>query len=119
MPRRPRVFVDGAIYHVYCRFAHGARVFATPEDAFKRQVDAIDVELRRPLCMSCAISNLSTTPDLVPLTGARRYDLPSRSESMFPKSWMREICTFGSVEAGEGNLPGLPDTFLAQQWPGR
>lgn len=33
MPRRPRVFVDGAIYHVYCRFAHGARVFASPEEA--------------------------------------------------------------------------------------
>ncbi|OYV72790.1 MAG: hypothetical protein B7Z74_04985 [Deltaproteobacteria bacterium 21-66-5] len=33
MPRRPRVFVDGAIYHVYCRFAHGARVFAAPEEA--------------------------------------------------------------------------------------
>jgi REP element-mobilizing transposase RayT len=33
MPRRPRVFVDGAIYHVYCRFAHGARVFAVPEEA--------------------------------------------------------------------------------------
>ncbi|NWG00825.1 MAG: transposase [Thermoanaerobaculaceae bacterium] len=33
MPRKPRVFVDGAIYHVYCRFAHGARVFAAPEEA--------------------------------------------------------------------------------------
>ena len=33
MPRRPRVFVDGAMYHVYCRFAHGARVFAAPEEA--------------------------------------------------------------------------------------
>jgi REP element-mobilizing transposase RayT len=33
MPRRARVFVDGAIYHVYCRFAHGARVFASPEEA--------------------------------------------------------------------------------------
>ena len=33
MPRRPRVFVDGAIYDVYCRFAHGARVFASPEEA--------------------------------------------------------------------------------------
>ena len=33
MPRRPRVFADGAIYHVYCRFAHGARVFADREDA--------------------------------------------------------------------------------------
>ena len=33
MPRRPRVFVDGAIYHVYCRFAHGARVFGSAEEA--------------------------------------------------------------------------------------
>ena len=33
MPRRPRVFVDGAIYHVYCRFAHGAGVFAAAEEA--------------------------------------------------------------------------------------
>ncbi len=33
MPCRPRVFVDGAFYHVYCRFAHGARVFAAPEEA--------------------------------------------------------------------------------------
>lgn len=33
MPRRPRVFADGAIYHVYCRFAHGARVFAEAEEA--------------------------------------------------------------------------------------
>ena len=35
MPRRPRVFVDGAIYHVYCRFAHGARVFVSPEEAVR------------------------------------------------------------------------------------
>jgi putative transposase len=33
MPRKPRIFADGAIYHVYCRFAHGARVFAGEEQA--------------------------------------------------------------------------------------
>ncbi len=27
MPRRPRVFVEGAVYHVYNRFARGAEVF--------------------------------------------------------------------------------------------
>ena len=32
MPRRPRVFADGAVYHVYCRFAHEARVFADREE---------------------------------------------------------------------------------------
>ena len=33
MPRRPRVFVEGGIYHVYNRFARGAEVFADPEEA--------------------------------------------------------------------------------------
>jgi len=33
MPRRPRIFIDGAIYHVYCRFGHGARVFAQADEA--------------------------------------------------------------------------------------
>jgi len=33
MPRRPRVFVDGAIYHVYARFGRGARVFANADEA--------------------------------------------------------------------------------------
>ena len=33
MPRRPRVFVAGASYHVYCRVARGERVFADPREA--------------------------------------------------------------------------------------
>ncbi len=33
MPRRPRVLVEGALYHVYCRFRSGLRVFAEPEEA--------------------------------------------------------------------------------------
>jgi REP element-mobilizing transposase RayT len=28
MPRRPRVFIEGGIYHVYNRFARGAGLFA-------------------------------------------------------------------------------------------
>ena len=33
MPRTPRVFVEGGIYHVYNRFASGEDVFADPEAA--------------------------------------------------------------------------------------
>ncbi|MBI4917815.1 MAG: transposase [Acidobacteria bacterium] len=33
MPRRARIFVDGALYHVYCRTARGERVFAAEEEA--------------------------------------------------------------------------------------
>ena len=33
MPRRPRVSVEGGIYHVYNRFARGANLFAEPEEA--------------------------------------------------------------------------------------
>jgi len=33
MPRRPRVFVDGAVYHVYCRFARGVKALAAVADA--------------------------------------------------------------------------------------
>ena len=33
MPRRPRVFVAGAIYHVYCRTARQERIFADAREA--------------------------------------------------------------------------------------
>jgi hypothetical protein len=33
MPRNPRVFVEGGLYHVYNRFARGEGVFADPEEA--------------------------------------------------------------------------------------
>lgn len=67
MPRRPRVLVDGATYHGNCPHAHGARVFTAAEEAFELQVDTLDAELRRRLCMSGAMLNLSTTPDLAPI----------------------------------------------------
>jgi putative transposase len=33
MPRRPRVFVEGGIYHVYNPFARGSELFSEPEEA--------------------------------------------------------------------------------------
>ena len=33
MPRKPRLFVSGATYHVYCRVARGEFVFENPDNA--------------------------------------------------------------------------------------
>ena len=35
MPRRARVFVSGATYHVYSRVARGERVFSDPGEAYR------------------------------------------------------------------------------------
>ena len=35
MPRCPRLFVEGGLYHVYNRFARGENVFADPEEAIE------------------------------------------------------------------------------------
>ncbi len=35
MPRRPRVFVEGGIYHAYNRFASGEPVFSDPDEALE------------------------------------------------------------------------------------
>jgi len=35
MPRRPRAFVEGGIYHLYNRFARGAELFSEPEEAIE------------------------------------------------------------------------------------
>ncbi len=35
MPRRPRVLIEGAVYHVYNRFARGEDVFGDPEEAIE------------------------------------------------------------------------------------
>ena len=46
MPRRPRVFVEGALYHVYNRFARGEGVFADPEEAIAFVERLRDVKTR-------------------------------------------------------------------------
>jgi len=33
MGRKPSVFVEGGVYHVYCRTAHGERAFEDPDEA--------------------------------------------------------------------------------------
>jgi hypothetical protein len=68
MPRHPRLFVPGAIYHVYCRIARGEFVFEDDHEAiefiealrrvrdldegedseFKRRLDQLDAAISRP-----------------------------------------------------------------------
>ena len=72
MPRRPRVFVDGAIYHVYCRFAHGGRVFAAPEEAERflaivRDVKRTDGLLILAWCLMPTHYHLALRTGRVPL----------------------------------------------------
>jgi len=33
MPRRPRILIEGGLYHGYNRFARGESVFSDPEEA--------------------------------------------------------------------------------------
>lgn len=75
MPRRRRDFVDSAICHLDRRFADGAGVFAAPEGVLGLQVDAVEAEPRRRLCMSGAILNLATMPDPVPISGTYPYPI--------------------------------------------
>ena len=33
MPRKPRVFIEGGVYHLYCRTSRGEAVFADEAEA--------------------------------------------------------------------------------------
>jgi len=44
MPRRPRVFVEGGIYHVYNRFARGAELRQESKD-FSEAYEKLDQHL--------------------------------------------------------------------------
>ena len=46
MPRRARVLVEDAVYHVYNRFAHGAEILASSEER-ERFIDLLDRARRR------------------------------------------------------------------------
>jgi len=59
MPRVPRVFVEGGIYHVYTRVTRGERVFADDDEA-ERLVGAMrEVKQRDGLVVLawCVMSN--------------------------------------------------------------
>jgi putative transposase len=68
MPRRPRVFANGALYHVYCRTSRGERVFADPTEADRFVTTAREV-LRRDGCTVLAWCLMPTHYHLAIRTG--------------------------------------------------
>jgi REP element-mobilizing transposase RayT len=68
MPRRPRVFVNGALYHLYCRTSRGEKVFADPAEADRFVTTAHEV-LRRDGCTVLAWCLMPTHYHLALRTG--------------------------------------------------
>ena len=69
MPRRPRVFVEGGIYHVYNRFARGAELFADPEEAIEfleilRKARDRDVRGHNAVRGTLALASVSKIPKI-------------------------------------------------------
>jgi putative transposase len=100
MPRQPRVFVDGAIYHVYCRVGRGEPVFR--DDA---EVEALvriftDVKRRDGLAVLawCVMSNhyhLAVRCGRVPLWRTMRL-----IQGRYSKGFNRRQKVYGSLWQG-------------------
>lgn len=69
MPRRPRLFLEGALYHVYNRFAHGAGLFHDDGEA-ERFIQAIQDAVERDGQTVLAWCVMSNHYHLVIRTGA-------------------------------------------------
>ena len=72
MPRKPRVFVEGGAYHVYCRTGRGARVFDEAEEAAAfvevlRKVKERDGFLLYAWCLMGSHYHLAVRTTRVPL----------------------------------------------------
>jgi putative transposase len=72
MPRKPRLFVPGATYHVYCRVARGEFVFDEPNEVTEfveiaRQVRDLDGWKILAWCLMANHYHLVTTTGSVPL----------------------------------------------------
>lgn len=100
MPRRRRVFVDGAIYHVYARFGRGARVFADSGEA--KQFLAILNDVKRTdgftllaWCLMPTHYHLAVRTGAVPLWRSLRL-----IQGRFAVSYNRRHRQLGSVWQG-------------------
>ncbi len=78
MPRPPRIFAEGAIYHVYNRLARGEQVFAAEEEA-ARFVELLREVMRRDEVTVFAWCLMSNHYHLALRTGAVSLDRPMRS----------------------------------------
>jgi putative transposase len=100
MPRPPRVFVDGAIYHIYCRTGRGEHIFRDDEEA-DALIDILrDVKRRDDIAILawCLMSNhyhLVVRTARVPLWRSMRL-----VQGRFAKGYNRRHEVYGSVWQG-------------------
>ena len=100
MPRRPRVFVDGATYHVYCRTGRSEPVFREPEEG--REFVGILAEIKRQdhlavlaWCLMPSHYHLVLRTATVPLWRSMRL-----VQGRFAKSFNRRRAVCGPVWQG-------------------
>ncbi len=100
MPRQPRVFVDGAIYHVYCRVGRGEPVFRDDTEAEALVKIFTDVKQRDGLAVFawCVMSNhyhLAVRCGGVPLWRTMRL-----IQGRYSKGFNRRRQVYGSLWQG-------------------
>jgi len=100
MARKPRVFVDGAIYHVYCRVGRGEAVFAEEREVRDLLDHVREVKARDDLQILawCVMSNhyhLVVRSATVPLWRTMRL-----LQGRFTKSYNSRHRTFGPLWQG-------------------
>ena len=93
VPRRPRILIEGGLYHVYNRFARGERVFADLEEAIAF-VDLLrDVKQRDGLTIMAwaVLSNhfhMAVRTSAIPLSRTMKY-LQGTYSRTFNRRWRR------------------------------
>jgi putative transposase len=100
MPRRPRVFLDGAIYHVYCRVGRGEPIFRDDLEAEALVGVLQDVKRRDDLTVLawCLMSNhyhLAMRTSRVPLWRTMRL-----VQGRFAKGYNQRHEVYGSLWQG-------------------
>ncbi len=93
MPRRPRVLIEGGLYHVYNRFARGEGVFGDPEEAIEfvellREIKQRDEFIVFAWCVMSNHYHIALRTSSVPLSRTMQF-LQGRFSRVFNRRWGR------------------------------
>ena len=115
MPRRPRVFVAGAVYHVYCRVARGELVFSEPQEAAALVAVIRDVVREHGLsvlawCVMGTHYHMAVRAGRVPLWRSMRL-----IQGRFARSHNRRRRVLGPFWQGRYKAIIVPDARYLQQ----
>lgn len=115
MPRRPRIFVAGAWYHVYCRVARGERVFAEPDEAAALRAVIREVKREHGLgiaawCIMASHYHLAVRAGRTPLWRSMRL-----IQGRFAKSYNRRHRVLGPFWQGRYKAILVEDERYLQQ----